>query len=143
MLCSKCNSEIPEGNQFCGKCGAVANKKWYQKNSPLTIVIMIVALAFLFFAVFFFVSSGGEDEPDSTTSVTITLSEFNSIENGMTYEQVVQIVGGEGTLLSEVGEKNDELYTVMYSYEGTEVGASANFTFQNNKLIAKAQIGLE
>ena len=32
-------------------------KKWYQKNSPLTVVIMLLALAFLGFAVYFFVMS--------------------------------------------------------------------------------------
>ncbi len=32
-------------------------KKWYQKNSPLTVVIMLLAFAFLGFAVYFFVMS--------------------------------------------------------------------------------------
>ena len=62
----------------------------------------------------------------------------------MTYEEVVQIIGGEGEVLSEVGEKGTDLYTVMYKYDGESgLGANANFTFQNNKLQAKAQFGLE
>ena len=74
----------------------------------------------------------------------ISKAEFDQIENGMTYEEVVQIIGGEGEVLSEVGEKGTDLYTVMYKYDGESgLGANANFTFQNNKLQAKAQFGLE
>ncbi len=75
---------------------------------------------------------------------TITLEEFNQIKNGMTYEDVVEIIGGEGTLLSESGSKNSEYYTVMYSWEGTgSIGANANCMFQGGFLISKAQFGLK
>lgn len=73
----------------------------------------------------------------------ISKEEFNAIENGMTYEEVVKIIGGEGEVLSEVGEKGDQFYTIMYMYNGEEgFGSNANFTFQGGKLSAKAQFGL-
>lgn len=85
-----------------------------------------------------------EEPAESENNPGISKAEFDQIENGMTYEEVVQIIGGEGEVLSEVGEKGTELYTVMYTYDGeTGLGANANFTFQNNKLQAKAQFGLE
>ena len=75
---------------------------------------------------------------------TISKSEFEKIKNGMTYKQVVEIIGGPGEVLSEAGEQGTEFYTVMYTYEGEgSIGANANFMFQGGKLQAKAQFGLE
>jgi hypothetical protein len=73
---------------------------------------------------------------------TITLAEFQQIKNGMTYQEVVKIIGGEGTIQSEAG---DGQYKVeMYSWEGEgDFGANANVTFQGGKVTAKAQFGLK
>ena len=79
-----------------------------------------------------------------SSDVTVTLDEFNQIQNSMTYDEVVAIVGGEGNLLSETGEKGSEFYTVMYDYKGEgDFGANANFMFQANKLQNKSQFGLK
>jgi hypothetical protein len=75
---------------------------------------------------------------------TISLDEFNAIQDGMTYEQVVAIVGGAGTVLSESGSPGSEYYTVMYTWEGEgSIGANANCMFQGGRLVSKAQFGLE
>ncbi|EMA6341722.1 DUF3862 domain-containing protein [Bacillus cytotoxicus] len=75
---------------------------------------------------------------------TVSKEEFNRIQNGMTYEQVKDIIGSDGTILSESGEKGTEFYTIMYKWEGEgSIGANANFMFQNNKLMNKAQFGLK
>lgn len=74
---------------------------------------------------------------------TISKAEFDEIKNGMSYEEVAKIIGSEGELLSEVGSKGEQFHTVMYMYTGEgDLGANANFTFQNNKLEMKAQMGL-
>jgi hypothetical protein len=74
----------------------------------------------------------------------INLKEFEAIENGMTYEEVVSIVGGEGQVLSEVGKKGEPVYTIMIMYEGEEgIGANANFMFQDGELQSKAQLLLK
>jgi len=73
----------------------------------------------------------------------ISKEEFEAIENGMTYEEVVKIIGGEGEVLSEVGTKGEQFYTIMYMYNGEKgLGSNANFTFQDGELQAKAQFGL-
>ncbi|OIK04562.1 DUF3862 domain-containing protein [Bacillus sp. MUM 13] len=78
------------------------------------------------------------------SKVTITKEEFGKIQNGMTVEEVVKIVGGKGEVISESGKKGDSFYTVMYSYKGEgQLGANANFMFQGNKLQNKSQMGLE
>lgn len=83
-----------------------------------------------------------KEEPPKNKE-TITSEEFTTIQNGMSYEEVVEIIGSEGELLSETGTKGDQFYTVMYKWDGEGLGANANFTFQNNKLQNKSQFGLK
>lgn len=72
----------------------------------------------------------------------ITLDEFNRIQTGMTPEEVKEIVGGLGKVASEsemAGYK-----TVILQFEGSgSLGANANVTFQNGKVVMKAQAGLK
>jgi hypothetical protein len=76
---------------------------------------------------------------------SISLEEFNQIETGMTYEEVCNIIGGEGTLGSSVDMGiGDEYKTEIYQWTGNgSIGANASVTFQGGKVISKAQIGLK
>lgn len=76
---------------------------------------------------------------------TITKAEFDKIKNGMTYDEVVKIIGGKGELNSETGAEGDDLYTVMYTWKGESLGANANAMFQGNPATvqSKAQFGLK
>lgn len=78
-----------------------------------------------------------EDKP------TITKAEFDSIEEGMTYEEVVAIIGGEGELQAESGTPGDQFHTVLYIWEGDSTGSAANAMFQGGRLTSKAQYGLD
>lgn len=74
----------------------------------------------------------------------LTKEKFERIQNGMTYEQVQEIIGTDGELMSEGGEKGTEFYTVMYMWKSVgSPGANANFMFQGGKLNNKAQFGLK
>lgn len=81
------------------------------------------------------------------TSVTgsegkATLAKFNQIQTGMTYAQVVRIIGGEGTEISRV-EIPGAGRTVMYAWDGKgTIGANMSATFQDGRLMSKAQAGL-
>jgi hypothetical protein len=82
--------------------------------------------------------------PAPKNKETISKAEFDTIKNGMSYEEVTQIIGGPGELLSESGNKGEALHTVMYMYTGEGgLGANANMMFQGNKLMNKAQLGLK
>lgn len=76
---------------------------------------------------------------------TITKAEFDKIKNGMTYDEVVKIIGGKGEMNSETGAEGDDLYTVMYTWKGESLGANANAMFQGNPATvqSKAQFGLK
>ena len=87
--------------------------------------------------------SGGSNDEN-----LLTLEKYNQVQNGMTYEEVIKIVGFEGTPEAEVGEKGTALYTVSYRYMGNDqvkgsMGANASFMFQGGKLNMKAQTGLK
>lgn len=77
------------------------------------------------------------------SDVEITLDQFNKISNGMSLDEVIEIVGGEGEIISETGEKGTDLYTVMYSYTGDKAFSSVTLMFQGDKLQNKSQAGLE
>ena len=85
-----------------------------------------------------------EQEDTTINSPTISMSEFNSLSDGMSYEEASTLIGGSGTILSESGTPGDEYYTVIYSWNGEgSIGANADVTFQGDKLVNKAQYGLE
>lgn len=119
-------------------------KKWW---FWLIIIIVVIAIA----------TSQGTNtntaEQTSTNSESsttikdtkINLEEFNKVETGMTYEQVVEIVGTEGTVMSESDiTGNGQYKTTIYSWEGEgSLGANANITFQAGKVVSKAQFGLK
>ena len=77
----------------------------------------------------------------SGDDVKITLEQYDSIENGMSYEDVVSLIGGEGSLLSdsEIAGSTSQIYM----WEGSSLGSNANVTFSDGKVISKAQFGLE
>jgi Domain of Unknown Function with PDB structure (DUF3862) len=79
-------------------------------------------------------------EPAVKENDEVTMEEFNKIKNGMTYEEVVKIIGFEGTEMSssEIGG----IKTIMYSWQNDD-GSNMNAMFQNNKLNTKAQFGLK
>ncbi|MGI6152499.1 MAG: hypothetical protein ACOYJB_01515 [Christensenellaceae bacterium] len=75
--------------------------------------------------------------PSGGTGATISKAEYDQLEEGMSYEEVCAIIGGEGEALAESGT------FVMYMWPGEgSIGANANATFMDGEMISKAQYGL-
>jgi hypothetical protein len=74
-----------------------------------------------------------------TIKVKSARAEFGRISEGMTYEQVVSIIGTSGELI--ISNEIDGIKTMMYSWKNAN-GSNINAIFQNGKLIQKAQLGL-
>lgn len=74
----------------------------------------------------------------------ITLAKFNQLREGMTYDQVVQVLGAEGTIMSEnaFGQGQFRIHTVMYMWDGPGFMANMNCMFQNDRLMSRSQLGL-
>lgn len=101
-----------------------------------------------------------KETPDPASSMKVTaqyplssknlpgmsMDEFEQIKNGMTYEQVTQIVGATGEIVVETGTPGDKFYTVTYQFKGDGdiwVNANAQLIFQGGKLTTKTQMGLK
>lgn len=78
---------------------------------------------------------------EKISSSGVTMSQFNNIKEGMTYNEVVSILGSSGELLSSSDMAGYK--TVMYQWKGTSVMGNMNAMFQNDKMITKAQFGLK
>lgn len=89
-------------------------------------------------------SSSSSPENKSSNKAAMSKDEFAKIKNGMTYGQVVKIVGSKGSVESETGESGSPEHTVIYTWDGDKGwGANANVTFQNEKVVNKAQFGVD
>jgi len=71
----------------------------------------------------------------------VTMEKFTTIKAGMTYEEVVAVLGKEGEEMSS--NELAGIKTVMYKWDGANVMSNMNATFQNGKMVSKAQFGLK
>ena len=69
----------------------------------------------------------------------LNVANFNKLETGMKYADVVRIFGSEGKIISD-GDFGG-VRTVMYQWSGAG-GSFAKIVFQNDKLYDKAHTGL-
>ncbi|WPP41372.1 hypothetical protein SK066_22930 [Paenibacillus hunanensis] len=83
-------------------------------------------------------STGNNGSAGKGDGVLITFAQYKKLEVGMSVEEVINILGGEGEALSETEN------TVVYSYKGAAGdGSNAVIAFQGGKLLTKAQAGLK
>ena len=149
-LCKDCGAEISKGAKVCPKCGK-EQRNFFQKHIIISFILILIILGAVGS-----VMNGGNTSKDKTTktdsdtdlSITqdseiITLEEFNQIQTGMAYQEVVNIIGSEGVLNSEVSVGDEQYDTQLYTWYGSGLGANANISFQGGKVISKAQIGLK
>lgn len=154
--CKVCGKEIAKDAKKCVHCGA-DQRNFFSKHKILTGILALFVIGIIGAAF-----SGRDDSPATPTSAsptaqsqnqeqtepknkpTISKAEFDKIQGGMSYEEVAEIIGGPGEVMSESGSKGDQFHTVMYTYQGEgSIGANANFLFQGNQLQNKAQLGLK
>ena len=74
---------------------------------------------------------------------TISPAEYASVKEGMSYNDVCALIGGEGKKISEIDSPGDEFYTVCYFFYGDKAETSASFIFQGDRLKSKANTGIE
>lgn len=76
----------------------------------------------------------------------VTMDEYTQIREGMTYSQVVSIIGASGeevasNVIEGVPGVMPTMRTTMYQWVNAD-GSNMNAMFQNGELIQKAQFGL-
>lgn len=136
ITCRDCGREVSSSASTCPGCGATSpavSTALYRIAVGIGVVVFLVVFAIVF---------GGFRGCVNQLAAPgdVDLSEFNQITTGMTYREVVSIIGTEGTELSRVSLAGT--VTVMYKWDGQGI-ANMNAMFQNGKLITKSQFGLE
>ncbi|HDR7436686.1 TPA: DUF3862 domain-containing protein [Bacillus anthracis] len=72
----------------------------------------------------------------------IIKAKLEQIQNGMSYDDIVTIIGGDGELCSEATAGGYK--TSLYTWEGQRWnGSNAKVTFKNGKIMTKAQFGIK
>jgi len=73
-------------------------------------------------------------------SEAVTPDEYNQLANGMTLEQVSEVIGSDGTQVASSSLGGDQME--MYRWKGTIPGSNVVCSFTNDQLDVKAQDGL-
>jgi hypothetical protein len=76
--------------------------------------------------------------PPAPIQPDISMSDYQKIQNGMTYQEVVNILGKEGEERS-----SSSYYTIYLWNDGTGSGGNLTASFTNGRLTSKSQIGLK
>lgn len=137
--CKYCQTEIPKKAKVCPNC-----KRTLKGGGCLTFFVVFFILVAGSIAMTINMNSGIQKSVSgvSNESEYMTMEEYNKIETGMTYEEVVEIVGSSGESMSKV-EGNGTVIEMFTWYGNGMAGSNANVTFQNGKVTGKAQVGLE
>lgn len=133
--CKYCQTEINKKAKICPQCHKnQANPFFITLRIILGIIIVLIGIGGI-------VGAGSDSKENDEDECYITLEEFNKIENGMTYDQVKNIVGCEGTVNSDTEVENFKM--TVYSWYGKDRISNAIVDIENNKLVNKTQIGLQ
>src|SRR5688572_32891886 len=100
---------------------------------PSTMRLLLVALVSVGAVV---LSGCSKPPPPSLPPPVVTLSEFNKVTPGMTYQQVVDAVG------AKEGAKGDLTDKVIYDWTNPD-GSRMTVTIQGDRVVSKTQVDLK
>ncbi len=134
--CKHCQSEIDDKAKVCPKC----RKK--QTNPIIKTVCIFFGVMLVFGGLAtIFDNSDKKSKMKEDEGCYMTIDKFNQINNGMTYEEVKNIIGCDGKLSTE-SSAGDQSMKIYYWYAKNGI-SNATFSFYNDELNAKSQVGLE
>lgn len=83
---------------------------------------------------------GGSPEKSATI---ITADEFDEVKPGMSYEEVKNIIGGDGLLIADSGFPDGHYHSRTYKYDGEAADSEAEFKFNDDMIDSKSQRHLD
>jgi hypothetical protein len=157
MVCTRCAGPVTTAGSFCSTCGLPIPRIESTQPSYTRLALLWTFAAFAAIIVILgllghnkllapvrqdAVAPGAPGYSDSHAEYrtpTVSLGDYFRIHEGMSYDQVCEIIGSDGT---EVGRSDIAGHTtVMYSWKNW-TGSNMNAMFQNDRLVTKAQFGL-
>ena len=137
--CKFCQADIPKKAKVCPNC-----KRTLKSHGCLISILIFIIIFCGGIAMAINLNNGIQKSVSgvSNSSEYITKDEYNQIETGMTYKEVKQIIGSEGSLTSTV-TANDITVEIYTWYGNGTAGSNANVTFTNDSVTGKAQVGLK
>lgn len=130
VKCKTCGADVAKSAKTCPSCGA-KNKHGHP----------ILAGILIFFGICMVIAAMGGS--GNMTKDKVTLEKFNAISAGMSYKEVVDVIGFEGDLNSQVDLQMGDAYkTEIYTW-ANPTGSNMNATFQGGVVVSKAQVGLK
>ena len=142
--CQECNKTIELNVSICPHCGAK------QAQSKLAVTVVVVTLALIplstIYYQYFYDSNTTPIDPTKevinnvvdNNLTTINNTKFDQLQNGISYDKAVSIIGTKGQLISESGSSGTESHIQMYLWN--DYGF---FLFKGGKLINKSQTELK
>jgi hypothetical protein len=112
----------------------VINVKKYVILSSVLIITIVILLGF---------NAMMSSDDIMNQQQYITLDQFNQIEEGMTYEDVKQILQTSGELQSQSGDIDSNANIKIYTFSGQAKDSKAVVMLRGDKVISKSNIGLE
>lgn len=70
-----------------------------------------------------------------------TLDKYNQIENGMTYDEVKEIMGEDG--IESLAAENEATNIQIYQWAGETPGSNISVSFMDDAVVGVEQVGLE
>ena len=111
------------------------------KGKKVAIWLSVAGVALFLICVIVCVVVLSSDDKVEGKFTYLTYSNYQKIENGMTYEEVVQIFEGHEGILDTSSSFGDFSIT-SYTWEN-EIGTRyVSVVFENNKVYSKSQFGL-
>ncbi|MBM7694860.1 hypothetical protein JOC77_004339 [Peribacillus deserti] len=84
-----------------------------------------------------------ETKTEETFKPGITLANYAKLKEGMSYQEVINVLGSKGKLISEIGTKNSNGSYQAYYVWDKENKYRVTVKFANDKLRTTEQIGLD
>lgn len=147
--CRKCGCELRDDAAFCDKCGEKVEtgadsgqltvneklKKVYKKENYIKAFLIAFSVVFVIYILYLEPMLKKDQE-------IISLNEFYQIAEGMSYNDVVSVIGCDGKIVSQSQAPN--YVFVMMKWQGNgRLGSNAIISFENGRVTSKSQYRLK
>jgi Domain of Unknown Function with PDB structure (DUF3862) len=127
--------------QSCPSVSADVSCGLMDGQYPLKEIVMRIAIALTSLVVVALMLACGSGLPTHAPDTNrLTMTKYNAVKVGMTYDQVVKAVGKPDEELSR--SNMADIQTVMYAWKNSD-GTNMHVTFQDGRVTLKAQFGLK